>query len=201
MNPELTQAPSQTMAATQPERAAVPVWIFVLLALLLFWGMVYFDKNGGWFEARVYAPYHSMEELNKYQPPTDGVDPQGQKVFEMICALCHNPDGAGKPNQAPPFVGSEWVLGSPARLVRIPLLGLSGPISVAGKPWPGPFSMPAMGASLSDKDLAAVLTYMRNSWGNKAPKITEQQVKAIKAKIGGGNQPMTSDALLKIQGE
>ena len=129
MNPEFTQTPAQAIAEPPADRAVVPVWIFVLLALLLFWGMVYFDKNGGWFDARVYAPYHSMEELNKYQPVSDGVDPQGQKVYEQICALCHNPDGAGKPGQAPPFKGSEWVLGSPARLIPIPLLGIAGPAS------------------------------------------------------------------------
>ena len=152
-------------------RASIPVWVFVLFFLLLYWGMMQFDTRGGWFSPQVYSPYRSVVEVQAFQPATGGGNLQrGKAVYENVCALCHNPDGAGKPNQAPPFTASEWVLGSTERLIRIPLAGLSGPIAVKGQTWN--LAMPAMGAALSDDDLAAVLTYMRQSWGNKASEIT-----------------------------
>ena len=73
-------------------------------------------------------------------------------LCEHIAALCHGNDGKGKPGQAPPFAGSEWVMGSPNRMIRIPLSGLNGSVQVAGAEWN--LSMPAMGAALSDDDLA-----------------------------------------------
>ena len=71
----------------------------------------------------------------------------------------------GKPGQAPPFARSEWALGNPNRMIRIPWPGLAGPIQVAGTEWN--LAMPAMGAALPDDDLAAVLTYIRQSWGTR----------------------------------
>jgi len=58
--------------------------------------------------------------------------------------------------------------------------------------------MPNMGASLSDDDLAAVLTYIRQSWGNKASAITPEQVKAVKAEVGNRTQPWTAAELMAI---
>ena len=187
-------------ADTEPQagRTAVPVWLIVLFFLLLYWGMIYFDQHSGWFNAQVYTPYRSAAELVIYQPPTGGPDlSRGKAVYENICGLCHNNDGAGKPGQAPPFVGSDWVLGSPNRMIRIPLAGLAGPIQVNGQPWN--LAMPAMGAALPDDDLAAVLTYIRQSWGNKASAITPEQVKAVKAEVGNRTQPWTAEQLNAIQ--
>jgi mono/diheme cytochrome c family protein len=178
--------------------APVPVSLFILLFVLLYWAMVYFDHNSGWFSPQVYSPYRSVADLQMYQPPTGGADlARGKIVYENICALCHNPDGNGKPNQAPPVAGSDWVLGNPNRLVRIPLAGLAGPITIKGENWN--LAMPAMGAALSDEDLAAVLTYMRQSWGNKASEVTAEQVKAIRAQVGSRTQPWGVDELNAFQ--
>jgi mono/diheme cytochrome c family protein len=185
-------------AEPQAGRRAVPVWLIVLLFLLLYWGMVYFDRHSGWFNAQVYTPYRSAAEVALYQPPTGGPDlSRGKAVYENICGLCHNNDGSGKPGQAPPFIGSDWVLGSPNRVIRIPLAGLVGPIQVNGQQWN--LAMPAMGATLSDDDLAAVLTYIRQSWGNKASAITPEQVKAVKTEVGNRAQPWTADQLKAVQ--
>ncbi len=179
-------------AELQAARRPVPVWLFFLLFVLVYWGMVWFDERGGWFAPQVYAPYRSLAEVESYQPATAvSAKDRGAPKFEVNCALCHNSDGMGKPGQAPPFVKSEWVLGSPARLIRIPLAGLSGPIRVNGQEYSFGTSMAAMGVGLSDEDLAAVLTYMRQSWGNNASEITPEQVKTVRAEIGNRTQPWT----------
>jgi mono/diheme cytochrome c family protein len=174
----------------------LPIWLILLLFILLYWGMVYFDLHGAWFSQEVYAPYRSIAEIEAFQPRLEGADlRRGQVVFESVCGLCHNNDGMGKPSQAPPLAGSEWVLGTPNRLVRIPQLGLTGPIPVKGQSVFFPSGMAAMGATLSDDDLANVLSYMRQAWGNKADAITPEQVKAIRAQIANHSQPTTANEL------
>src|ERR1017187_10020619 len=92
-------------------RTPVPVWILVLTLVLLFLGAVYFDHNDGWFDVNVYQPYVSAVELDAYQPKSGAAAmlAQGKRNYEMVCGVCHGPDGMGKPNQAPPLAGSEWV--------------------------------------------------------------------------------------------
>ncbi len=178
-------------------RGRVPVWLVVALFVLLYWGMVYFDRSSAWFDPQVYAPYKSLADLQRFQPVTGGGNlERGRTVYENVCGLCHNPDGNGKPNQAPPLAGSEWAQGSPNRMIRIPLAGLTGPITVKGQPWS--LNMPAMGASLSDEDLAAVLSYIRQSWGNKAKEITPEQVKKIRGELGNRSQPFTVPELMAV---
>ena len=190
-----------TAAETAEPRAgdiALPLCIIVLLFLLLYWGVVYFDQYSGGFSPEVYMPCRSTAELAMYQPPAGAPEFAGGKtVYENVCGLCHGTDGMGKPGQAPPFVNSEWALGNPNRMIRIPLAGLTGPIQVAGQQYN--LAMPAMGAALPDDDLAAVLTYIRQSWGNKASAITPEQVKAVRAEIGNRTQPWTAEQLNAIQ--
>lgn len=176
----------------------VPIWLIVLLFVLLYWGALYFDKFGGWFSPEVYPPYKTYAELESYQPKTEGPDlARGKTVFDSICALCHGVNGEGKPGQAPPFAGSEWVLGPAEHMIRIPMYGLTGPVKVKGETYN--LSMPAMGAALSPDDLSAVLSYIRSSFGNNASPITAEQVSAVKAKVGSRSQPFTADELMAIK--
>jgi len=201
MNGNLTQTVPVGVETAEPKAnwRAVPVWLLILLLVLLYWAMLYFDQHSGWFSQDVYAPFRSQNEVALYQPKTEGPDlRRGQTVFENVCALCHNPDGMGKPNQGPPMAGSEWVVGSPARLIRIPLFGLNGPITVKDQEMIFPSGMPAMGAALPEDDLAAVLTYMRQAWGNKAAPITAEQIKAVKAQVGNRPQPFAPKELMDL---
>ena len=216
MNAQPTQPVALTPAGGAPERASAaaagggpqagrapaPVWSFILLFVLFYWGMVYFDLHGGWFSPQVYTPYATISEVEKYQPPPEegpaAILAKGKRIYEgpTGCSLCHNNSGMGNPGQAPPFAGSEWVKGSAARMVRIPLVGLAGPITVKNQAFN--LSMPAMGAALSDEDLAAVLTYIRSSWGNNASPISAEQVKAVRAEIGKRTQQWTADELMAV---
>jgi len=191
-----------TIVKAQPDlvpeatRSTVPMWILLLTLILIYLGAVYFDHHSGWFDARVYSPYTSAEQLDSYQPKSGAAElvARGKKLFDMDCGICHGIDGLGKPNQAPPLAGSEWVKAKGVRrLAHIPLTGLTGSITVESQTWN--LQMPAMGAALSDADLAAVLTYIRASWGNGMGEVTADDVKAVRAAIGVHPQPISGDQL------
>lgn len=180
-------------------RSNAPIWIIVVTLLMLFVGGYYFDQHSGWFNAKVYQPYASVEQLETYQPKSGEAAAlaRGKAVYESVCGICHGSNGMGKPGQAPVLAGSEWVQAKGFnRLAHIPLAGVSGPMQVAGKDWS--LSMAAMGAALPDDDLAAVLTYIRSAWGNKAEPVTGDDVKKIRASLGKAPAPMSADQLMKM---
>jgi mono/diheme cytochrome c family protein len=130
-------------------------------------------------------------------PAADGpVDPAvmaiGKAQF-MVCAACHGQNGEGGPI-APPLAGSDWVTGPVSNLIRIQLRGLQGPITVAGKEYNFPAPMTAL-AYQTDEQVAAVLTYVRNSFGNKAPAVKPEQVAALRSEVG--KPPLTAADLTK----
>jgi mono/diheme cytochrome c family protein len=191
-----SNTPSKPDTEPTVSRSAAPMWIIVLTLVLLFLGMVYFDHHSGWFNSQVYGPYASADELELYQPKSGAAAmlAHGKARYDQVCGLCHGLNGEGKPGQAPPLAGSEWVNTKDfQRLAHIPLEGVSGQLDVKGQTWS--LSMPAMGATMSDADLADVLTYIRNSWGNKGSPVTAADVKAIRAKIGAHPQPLTGETL------
>jgi mono/diheme cytochrome c family protein len=105
---------------------------------------------------------------------------RGKKVYETYCLACHQPDGTGVPNLNPPLVKTKWVLGDKKQLAKIILKGLKGgEIEIEGDQFHNP--MPPQESVLSDKEIADVLTYVRNSFGNKASLVTAAEVKAVRA--------------------
>jgi len=197
------QPPSTISAGTEAEptvtSATVPMWLIVGMLVLFFLSAWYFDSRGGWFESKVYAPYSSLANVDAYQPPKSDVPwlPQGKLLFDVNCALCHNTDGSGKPGQAPPLAGSEWVLTAGVnRIIHIPLVGLAGPITVKGQEWN--LNMGPMGATYTDEQLADVLSYIRNAFGNKATPVAAAQVQKARAEVGGRVQAYSVDELMKL---
>lgn len=196
----------QTSISAVPESeptvttTTVPMWLIVGTVVLLFLSGWYFDLRGGWFQPKVYSPFNSLAHVGEFQPPAPGEAwrPKGKLLFEANCALCHNTDGSGKPGQAPPLAGSEWVVTAGVnRLTRIPQVGLAGPLKVKGQEWN--LNMAGMGAAYTDEQLADVLSYIRNSWGNKATPVTSEQVKKVRTDLGGRAQPYTIDELMKLE--
>jgi mono/diheme cytochrome c family protein len=85
----------------------------------------------------------------------------------------------GSPGVFPPLAGNKDVTAKdPAKVIGIVLHGLNTPITVNGKEYSG--GMPSWKGTLSSADIAAVLTYVRSSWGNDAPAVTEKMVSAVK---------------------
>lgn len=100
---------------------------------------------------------------------------RGQQIYAMLCQACHLPDGQGMMGALPPLAGSDFLLADPARAGRAVLHGLSGPITVNGVGYNA--AMPALGGMLSDQQVADVLTYVFNAWGNTGPVFTAAQVR------------------------
>jgi mono/diheme cytochrome c family protein/glucose/arabinose dehydrogenase len=110
----------------------------------------------------------------------------GKAIYakEGYCATCHQADGKGLTASGfPPLAGTTWVNGNEERAIKIVLKGLLGPIEVNGKKYPGQVPMTPFEGLLNDKEVAAVLTYVRNSFGNKAPAIQPEKVKAVRAAV------------------
>lgn len=97
----------------------------------------------------------------------------GQAVFARTCQTCHQANGQGLPNTFPPLTASVLVNGDKGRLIRLALHGLQGRIVVDGKPYNN--VMPPW-KSLSDADMAAVLTYVRSHFTNTGDAVTADEV-------------------------
>ena len=103
----------------------------------------------------------------------------GKKVFVKYCISCHQADGSGVPNMNPPLIQTSYVLGDKEKLIKIVLNGLKN-IDIDDQTYNNP--MPALGTVLKDQQIADVLTYVRNSFGNKASAITAAEVKDVRSR-------------------
>jgi glucose/arabinose dehydrogenase/mono/diheme cytochrome c family protein len=105
-------------------------------------------------------------------------------VRDGFCNTCHQSDGKGLTSSGfPPIAGTKWVTGSEERLIKLVLKGLYGPIEVLDKKYPGQVPMTPFAGMLNDEEVAAVLTYVRNSFGNKASAVSPEKVKSTRASI------------------
>jgi len=107
----------------------------------------------------------------------------GSAIYQRTCQACHQNQGQGIPGTFPPLANSEWVSGPAENLIRIQLRGLSGEITVNGVKYPGTIAMEP-NATLSDEEIASVLTYVRSNFGNKADAVTPDMVKALRGEEG-----------------
>lgn len=97
--------------------------------------------------------------------------------FYNACMLCHGPNGEGVAGQYPPLARARLVLGSPAKLTRVVVHGMEGPVPVGGQIIDG--QMPPAPLDL-DREYAAVMTYVRRSFGNDADPITPEFVAKVR---------------------
>lgn len=97
----------------------------------------------------------------------------GKTVYNSYCIACHQQDGSGVPGAFPPLKETEWVNGDKETLISIVLNGLQGPIEVNGEQYNNIMTPHNF---LSDDEIAAVLTYVRNSFGNSASEVSAEEV-------------------------
>ena len=127
----------------------------------------------------------------------------GKEVYsrDAHCATCHQADGKGSQDKAyPPLNESEWVTGDEERLIKLTLLGLAGPITVKGEKYgvnPSVPSMTPLGLILTDKEVAGVLTYIRNSFGNQASAVKPETVAKVREAVKSKVPPYPAEELLR----
>jgi mono/diheme cytochrome c family protein len=112
------------------------------------------------------------------QPSPAASIARGKKVYETYCLACHQPDGTGVPRLNPPLVKTSFVLGDKKILIGIVLNGFDEPVEIDGDVFS---NVMASHDFLKDQEIADVLTYVRNSFGNKASAITPAEVAAVRA--------------------
>jgi mono/diheme cytochrome c family protein len=112
----------------------------------------------------------------------------GRTVYTSLCMACHQEDGRGRDKIAPSLAGSALALAPPAVTTRILLNGKEGSIGL----------MPPLGATLSDEQIAAVLTYVRRSWGNGGSPVDVNTVKGTRALTADRTRPWTNEELLQL---
>ena len=138
------------------------------------------------------APAAPAAASNVFVKASDEQMKRGAAVYARTCIACHQPTGLGLPPVFPPLANASIVAGNPELPVKFILQGLMGPITVNGMTYNS--MMPPV-AGVSDADIADVLTYVRQSFGNKANAVTADQVKAIRAATAGRTTMWTTAEL------
>jgi mono/diheme cytochrome c family protein len=152
---------------------AIPYVLILVMGAIAFWalGNIFSTPSG---ELTEYGDQRTVADL---RPPVEtggNSKVDGKQIYAAKCVACHQANGNGVAGVFPPLAASEWVTGDEKILTHILLHGINGEIEVKGVTYKG--AMPAW-KTLSDDELAAVMTYIRTDWGNAAPAIKAATVK------------------------
>jgi mono/diheme cytochrome c family protein len=174
--------------------------VFVFSGLVLT-SAIYLNRYSGHFSVSI---YDENGQPGGAAAAPKALDPValGKRQFQMACITCHQANGLGVPGAFPPLAGSEWATGSEERAIRIVLHGLGGEVKVGAAVFNGAMpsfgKVPGSGYNWRDDQIAAVLTYIRQEWGNQAGPITPEQVTAIRTQEAARTKPWTAAELLAI---
>lgn len=177
-----------------PVEASSLRWInvpLVLLALFLGFGVAYLSLR---------TPDTALGAGDSRSPVTDSpalavsVSVSGEKVYARNCQACHQATGTGVGTTFPPLDGSEWVVGNPETLAAIVLHGISGEITVGGTAFRG--QMPPFKDQLTAEEIAAVASYVRGAWSNRADPVPAELVEKVKKETGERSGPFAGEAEL-----
>jgi mono/diheme cytochrome c family protein len=168
-----------------PGAVPMPLWLMTLCGVAIFWAGTSFSGGFGasFFSADTYSQHGGDVAAGVGGGGAGGsgggggetsVVDLGKSYFTANCQVCHQATGMGLPNAYPPLAGSEYVNGGSRDLGMILLKGLQGPVTVEGHVFNG--AMPAWEKTLTDKKIAAILTYIRQDWGNKGGPIAPEQI-------------------------
>lgn len=176
----------------------VPVFVWVTITTLVFWAGWYIGRRGGTFDTQTHVEYVQAGLTagaagdTAAKGPVDAVA-EGKRIFGANCSACHQSSGLGVAGAFPPIVGSEWVTGPEQTVVRILLHGLNGSLQVKGANYNG--AMPAWKESMSDDDIAHVITYIRQWSPNAAPAVSAATVGALRKEHESRSGPWTEPEL------
>ena len=182
---------------------SVPWFVIMVIGAAAACGTIYFsgmrtDLASQYGDSRTVAALMPATAAKTGAVPGTSAAVDGGQVFTAKCVACHQATGLGIPGVFPPLAGSEWVLGSDKVLVQIPLHGITGTLQVKGASYHG--TMPPFD-TLSDAELAAVLTYMRSHWANAAPAVSPATVAAGRAATQSHKAPFNNGEEIKQAGQ
>ncbi len=207
---EVHAAIAREHAEPSADVTPIPTWLSLVCAAALCWAGIYIGIFHGGFNPKVFNEYESNPSAF-FPLPGNAVATSGgaaaeltqvqlgEKVYKEVCQACHQPTGLGQAGQFPPLAGSEWLDGSEyneKRVVAIVLKGLKGPVTVKGGAFNG--AMPGQEQALNPKKIAAVLTYVKQAWGNKGGEIAEAQVGAAKKEFADRTDQWTIEEIKKV---
>jgi len=176
----------------RPEGGEAPTtWLWMVVFGVLLFSVFYLGTYMGDFSP---DPW-----LQSSQPVAQATTPDpaeetvnGANIYSSRCANCHQADGEGVANAFPPLTRARWVEDK-GQIIRILLHGMQGPVEVRGSTYNG--NMPAWGNILSDREIAAVITHVRQSWGNDHSEVTAEEITAVRSATEGQAQPWTAQEL------
>lgn len=155
----------------------IPLITTVFVVLVVVMGLIFFNHQ---------VPIDTIPETPEELP-----DPE--RAYRQQCGSCHGASGQGAPGRIPPLVGTERVVERDEELVLIVLHGMIGPLEVRGETYDS--YMPPMSHRLSDPEIASILTYLRQSFGNDAPPIDADTVADLRIRYPQPHDPWTVEAL------
>lgn len=120
-------------------------------------------------------------------PQDSGQRINGKVLYVSACQSCHQPSGQGLGKVFPPLADTDWVTGDTQRLALLVLQGMTGPLTVGAQSYNS--FMPGFGSQFSDDQMAAVLNYIRSSWGNEADPISADTIAQARAAIQNRADP------------
>lgn len=120
----------------------------------------------------------SEQQRERVEIDEENLASAGKSLYENACATCHADNGAGVTQAFPPLAGAEMVTGDKELLIRITLHGMEGPLRVKDENYNG--FMPSFAGRFSNQELAAILTYIRTSWGNDAGAVSPETVGEVR---------------------
>lgn len=178
----------------EPEEGFEPTpwWVWTASVLLLFLMGFYLGRYGGSFSSVA----HEVENPAQAGAALLKREVRGDVVYAGVCQACHQATGLGLPGQYPPLAGSEWVLQDAATPIRIVLFGFEGEVTVKGTRFEN--KMPSFHDKLSSDEIAAVLTHVRASWGNRAPAVPSAEVDTLR-KATGMRGPWNASGLTALR--
>ena len=172
----------------------LPWFLVMSLGAMAMWGAFYiYSTPSG--ENSAYGDQRTVADLRPAVVAAGGAPAvDGKQLYGAKCAACHQGSGLGVAGVFPPLSGAEWVLGDEKILTNILLHGVNGEMVVKGNTYKG--AMPAW-KSLSDDELAAVLSYIRSDWGNAAPPIKAETIKSQRELTKSRTEPYSGGAAIK----
>jgi glucose/arabinose dehydrogenase/mono/diheme cytochrome c family protein len=145
------------------------------------WRVMYYPE--GTPEVEVPTPAVTSAEETEPDTVSSETPPEllaGETVYTTYCVPCHMTDGMGAPGMNPPLVGTDWVLGDKERIIKVVLQGLSEPVEIQGEIYQNAM---ASHAFLSNQQIADVLTFVRQSWGNDADAVALEEVVRVRQSL------------------